>query len=216
MTTISPAKRVPTKQYLTNNNTFQVWVFNTSPVYHFYFYISALLPHSTDPLLSIKNPSSVKARCLSEVFEWGHHTWQSIRRQPLHFIFTRQFSMFTSSLSAWETLTEGSRGANRVLSPWVTAETWFNGSVCQRDQQQPVIPTAQHRYHPPRQIHGKMDCDKTPTVWMTLSLFTVVTNQQTIAHKSRGGEELGLLFLLLLLLILYSLFKSRLKKSVSK
>lgn len=51
---------------------------------------------------------------------------------------SRQFSMFTSSLSAWGTLMEESQGGNGVLSLQVTTAAWFNGTVCQKAEQQSV------------------------------------------------------------------------------
>lgn len=67
-----------------------------------------------------------------------YHTWHLALRQPLHFISNRQFSMFTSSLSAWETPMEKSQGGNGILSLRVTAAAWFNETVCQKAKQQPV------------------------------------------------------------------------------
>lgn len=75
-----------------------------------------------------------------------NHTWHAVLRQPLHFISNRQFSMFTSSLSAWETLMEKSQGGNGILSLRVTTAAWFNETVCQKAKQQPVNKQAEVAY----------------------------------------------------------------------
>lgn len=75
-----------------------------------------------------------------------NHTWHTVLRQPLHFISNRQFSMFTSSLSAWETLMEKSQGGNGILSLRVTTAAWFNETVCQKAKQQPVNKQAEVTY----------------------------------------------------------------------
>lgn len=75
------------------------------------------------------------------------HMWHVARRQPLYFISNRQFSMFTSPLSAWETPMEKSQGGNGVLSLQVTTAAWFNGNVCQKAEQQPVKQQAEVTTH---------------------------------------------------------------------
>lgn len=46
--------------------------------------------------------------------------------------------MFTSSLSVGEILMEAYQGSNSVLSLRVTSAAWFNGTVCQKAEQQSV------------------------------------------------------------------------------
>lgn len=70
-----------------------------------------------------------------------HHTWHVtavVLRHSPHFIYNRQFSMFTSSLSASETMMEKSQGGRSILSLRVTAAAWFNETVCQKAKQQAV------------------------------------------------------------------------------
>ena len=119
----------------------------------------------------------------------GHHTWQ-----PLHFISNRQFSMFTSSLSAWETLMEESQGGNGVLSLQVTTAAWFNGTVCQKAEQQPVnqeaewmcthdaLTSSSTRVKQKKKTPMKTDCQKLSP--LSPSLYTH-THTHTQPIKSR-------------------------------
>lgn len=98
--------------------------------------------------------------CLDKTCDFQH--WD---RLFFLFISNRRFSMFTSSLSAWETLMEESKGANVVLSLQVTTAVWFNGSVCQRAGTTVRQPTSRRSIR--AETHGQkkknttdIDCQK--------------------------------------------------------
>lgn len=128
----------------------------------------------------------------------GHRTRCAALRQPLHFISYRQFSMFTSSLSAWETLMEESQGGNGALSLWVTTAEWFNGNVCQKAEQQPVnqqaVVTYAHRHsqahaHCPKKHNGeglsKKNKKTLPSLLLSLPPFRL-----TQTHKIKKQKHI--------------------------
>lgn len=99
-----------------------------------YSHLLIMLRHQ---VLSISGTFS----CLCLLSCIHHHTWHFntvVMRYSPHFISNRQFSMFSSSLSAWETMMEKSQGSSGIMSLRVTAATWFNETVCQKAKQQPV------------------------------------------------------------------------------
>lgn len=120
-----------------------------------------------------------------------HLTWHTALRQPLHFISNRQFSMFTSSLSAWETLMEESQGGNGVLSRRVTTAAWFNGTVCQKAEQQPVSQQAEvaHIHAHGQKNTIEMDCEKTSFPSTSLCLSLPLSHSHTIMHTHTDTQN---------------------------
>lgn len=121
-----------------------------------------------------------------------NHTWHAVLRQPLHFISNRQFSMFTSSLSAWETLMEKSQGGNGILSLRVTTAAWFNETVCQKAKQQPVNKHAEVTYTHAHtrgicavELHNSDGLSKTHR-----SLFFTRTNTKAKKATARMSKKL--------------------------